>query len=172
MGSDKVLRPRKCTHGTSDEANINVEMECQTEHCMVVVLGRRLRNDRNCYCRWSKGESVIQSPCLLFQYGNVRPAITANVILATAILSAILLGLGVLRHYWDIYEHRSVRGISWGFVVPDAMGDLTSLIAIGKQLLYSRYTCIKLTIVDPGQYWRNRSIPLQPLYMASNWLCG
>lgn len=59
MGSDKVLWPRKCTHGTSDEADVNVEMECQTEHCMVVILGRRLRNDRGCCRRWSKSESVL-----------------------------------------------------------------------------------------------------------------
>lgn len=50
-----------------------------------------------------------------------------------AIISAILLALGVLRHYWDIYIHRTVRGISWGFVFLDALGDLTSMLAIGKQ---------------------------------------
>jgi hypothetical protein len=48
-----------------------------------------------------------------------------------AILSAIGLALGVLRHYYDIYQERTVRGISWGFVLLDAMGDLTSLLAIG-----------------------------------------
>lgn len=32
-------------------------------------------------------------------------------LLIMAILSAVGLALGVLRHYWDIYEHRSVRGI-------------------------------------------------------------
>jgi hypothetical protein len=34
-------------------------------------------------------------------------------LLAMAILSAVGLGLGVLRHYYDIYEHRSVRGIRY-----------------------------------------------------------
>jgi len=48
-----------------------------------------------------------------------------------AILSALGLALGVLRHYYDIYQERTVRGISWGFVLLDAMGDLTSLLAIG-----------------------------------------
>ena len=47
-----------------------------------------------------------------------------------AALSAALLAAGVLRHYWDIYRHRTVRGISFIFVGIDAMGDLTSLISV------------------------------------------
>lgn len=47
-----------------------------------------------------------------------------------AILSACFLCAGVLRHYWDIYQERTVRGISFIFVGIDAMGDLTSLISI------------------------------------------
>ena len=47
-----------------------------------------------------------------------------------AVLSAALLAAGVLRHYWDIYVHRSVRGISFIFVGIDAGGDLFSLISV------------------------------------------
>lgn len=47
-----------------------------------------------------------------------------------AVLAAVLLSLGVLRHYWDIYRERTVRGISFTFVAIDALGDLTSLISI------------------------------------------
>ncbi|EXJ91645.1 hypothetical protein A1O3_00195 [Capronia epimyces CBS 606.96] len=47
-----------------------------------------------------------------------------------AVLSACLLCAGVLRHYWDIYKERTVRGISFIFVGIDAMGDLTSLISV------------------------------------------
>jgi hypothetical protein len=47
-----------------------------------------------------------------------------------AALSAALLGAGVLRHYWDIYIHRTVRGISFIFVGIDAAGDLFSLASI------------------------------------------
>lgn len=47
-----------------------------------------------------------------------------------AILSAAFLAAGVLRHYWDIYVHRSVRGISFIFVGIDAAGDLFSLISV------------------------------------------
>lgn len=51
---------------------------------------------------------------------------------ATAVLSAVSLSAGVLRHYWDIWTEDTVRGISWGFVFLDAMGDLTSLLSIGE----------------------------------------
>src|SRR4051812_46509397 len=47
-----------------------------------------------------------------------------------AVLSAVLLAAGVLRHYWDIYVHRTVRGISFIFVGIDAAGDLFSLVAV------------------------------------------
>lgn len=47
-----------------------------------------------------------------------------------AILSAALLAAGVLRHYWDIWIHRTVRGISFIFVAIDAGGDLFSLLSI------------------------------------------
>ena len=47
-----------------------------------------------------------------------------------AVLAACLLCAGVLRHYWDIYKERTVRGISFIFVFIDALGDLTSLISV------------------------------------------
>ncbi|ODM23734.1 hypothetical protein SI65_01323 [Aspergillus cristatus] len=46
-----------------------------------------------------------------------------------AVLSACLLAAGVLRHYYDIYVHRTVRGISFIFVGIDAAGDLFSLVS-------------------------------------------
>ncbi|KAL2864849.1 PQ-loop repeat-containing protein [Aspergillus lucknowensis] len=47
-----------------------------------------------------------------------------------AVLSASFLAAGVLRHYWDIYTHRTVRGISFIFVAIDAAGDLFSLVSV------------------------------------------
>jgi len=47
-----------------------------------------------------------------------------------AVMSASLLAAGVLRHYWDIWIHRTVRGISFIFVAIDAGGDLFSLLSI------------------------------------------
>ncbi|KXH27664.1 hypothetical protein CNYM01_09160 [Colletotrichum nymphaeae SA-01] len=47
-----------------------------------------------------------------------------------AALSAALLAAGVLRHYWDIYLHRTVRGISFIFVGIDAAGDVFSLASL------------------------------------------
>ncbi|CAN9476226.1 unnamed protein product [Alternaria alternata] len=47
-----------------------------------------------------------------------------------AVASATLLAAGVMRHYWDIYVHRTVRGISFIFVGIDALGDLFSLVSV------------------------------------------
>lgn len=47
-----------------------------------------------------------------------------------AVLSACLLAAGVLRHYWDIWVHRAVRGISFIFVGIDAAGDVFSLVSL------------------------------------------
>jgi hypothetical protein len=47
-----------------------------------------------------------------------------------AVLSAALLAAGVLRHYLDIYLHRTVRGISFLFIGIDAAGDLFSLASV------------------------------------------
>ncbi|MAD85623.1 MAG: hypothetical protein CL912_21895 [Deltaproteobacteria bacterium] len=46
------------------------------------------------------------------------------------VISTMLLSAGVLRHYWDIYIHRTVRGISFIFVGIDAAGDVFSLISV------------------------------------------
>jgi hypothetical protein len=55
-----------------------------------------------------------------------------------AVLSASLLAAGVLRHYWDIYVHRTVRGISFIFVGIDAAGDLFSLVSVSMYLVASQ----------------------------------
>lgn len=47
-----------------------------------------------------------------------------------AVLAAVFLACGVLSHYWDIYTHRTVRGISFTFCFIDALGDLTSLVSV------------------------------------------
>lgn len=47
-----------------------------------------------------------------------------------AVISALLLALGVGRHYIDIYQKRTVRGISFLFVAIDAAGDLFSLLSL------------------------------------------
>ena len=47
-----------------------------------------------------------------------------------AVASAALLAAGVLRHYVDVYIHRTVRGISFIFVGIDALGDVFSLVSV------------------------------------------
>lgn len=47
-----------------------------------------------------------------------------------AVLAAVLLAVGVLRYYWEIYRSRDVKGISFTFVFIDYAGDLTSIVAL------------------------------------------
>ncbi|KAH9210525.1 PQ loop repeat protein [Leptodontidium sp. 2 PMI_412] len=51
-------------------------------------------------------------------------------VILMGVISAVLLSAGVLRHYWDIYIHRTVRGISFIFVAIDAAGDVFSLVSV------------------------------------------
>ena len=46
-----------------------------------------------------------------------------------AVLAALFLGLGVLRHYFDIWVHRTVRGLSFTFCAIDATGDLMGILS-------------------------------------------
>jgi hypothetical protein len=61
-----------------------------------------------------------------------------------SVIAACLLGAGVLRHYWDIYLYRSVRGISFIFVAIDAAGDLFSLLSLGLSPFTSFIVVFKL----------------------------
>lgn len=61
------------------------------------------------------------------------------------VVSTVLLSAGVLRHYYDIYVHRTVRGISFIFVGIDAAGDVFSLISVCEFPSLSSLLTIKLT---------------------------
>jgi nitrate/nitrite transporter NarK len=64
---------------------------------------------------------------------GVRQAKARNIewpAILMAVASAVLLAAGVLRHYIDIYVHRTVRGISFIFVGIDALGDVFSLVSV------------------------------------------
>ncbi|KAI1615285.1 PQ loop repeat protein [Exophiala viscosa] len=81
-----------------------------------------------------------------------------------AVLSACFLCAGVLRHYWDIYKERTVRGISFIFVGIDAMGDLTSLISVFFQphldilgmIIYGSELVLWLGVFACGGYFNFR----------------
>lgn len=47
-----------------------------------------------------------------------------------AVLAAVLLCVGVLRYYYEIYRSRDVKGISFTFVLIDYGGDLASIVAL------------------------------------------
>lgn len=78
-----------------------------------------------------------------------------------AVLSAVLLAAGVLRHYVDIYLHRTVRGISFIFVGLDAAGDVFSLLSVIFQptfdvlgaVIYSTELLLWIGIFACGAYY-------------------
>jgi len=81
-----------------------------------------------------------------------------------AVLAAVFLACGVLAHYWDIYTHRTVRGISFTFCFLDALGDLTSLISVFFQphldvlgiVIYGVELTLWLGIFTCGGYYNLR----------------
>ena len=81
-------------------------------------------------------------PWVLTSSSSDENAAPDSYLLAMAVLSAVGLALGVLRHYWDIYVHRDVRGISFIFVGLDAAGDLTSLLSIGGHRFSRESSCL------------------------------
>lgn len=94
---------------------------------------------------YEKSWSATQSLAVVLPIGCIMGAIEVALIFALrigtkngtqwpvtlmAVLAAIFLALGVLRHYYDIWVHRHVRGISFLFVGIDALGDLFSIISV------------------------------------------
>jgi hypothetical protein len=67
-------------------------------------------------------------------------------VILMGVVSTILLSAGVLRHYWDIYIHRTVRGISFIFVAIDAAGDVFSLISVCTSCL--EISIFRLLVTD------------------------
>lgn len=78
-----------------------------------------------------------------------------------AVLSAALLAAGVLTHYWDIWVHRTVRGISFIFVGIDALGDVFSLASVPFQprldvlgmVIYGTELVLWLGVFAAGGYY-------------------
>ncbi|KAF2445607.1 hypothetical protein P171DRAFT_484279 [Karstenula rhodostoma CBS 690.94] len=90
---------------------------------------------------WSVLRSLALAVPVAFIMGGIQVALVIVLRIAQdrniqwplifmAVLSATLLAAGVLRHYLDIYIHRTVRGISFLFVGIDAAGDLFSLVSV------------------------------------------
>lgn len=75
--------------------------------------------------------SSVQAAFVLgLRHTGVKQRVREECILSMAVLAGVGLCLGVLRQHFDVYRHRTVRGIAWGFVLLDAAGDLTSLLSV------------------------------------------
>lgn len=102
--------------------------------------------------QWTAGKCIGTTICIGAFMGGVEVALVFAMRIAhrkglewpitcMAVLAAILLAAGVLRHYWDIWTYRTVRGISFIFVALDAAGDLFSLLSLGKVRLLLDRSC-------------------------------
>lgn len=88
---------------------------------------------RGCLGVCSQGSSstrVLGDREMLISIQNAESKSRTWAFILLGALSAALLCAGVLRHYWDIYIHRTVRGISFIFVGIDALGDVFSLASV------------------------------------------
>ncbi|ORY78018.1 PQ loop repeat-domain-containing protein [Leucosporidium creatinivorum] len=103
--------------------------------------------------RWSLPHCLLTVSLLLALLGSLelglifalRPALHSRLewpLQLMAALSALLLALGVGRHYVDVWQHRDVRGISFLFVAVDAMGDLTSLLSLFFEAPFDYVGCV------------------------------
>lgn len=91
--------------------------------------------------RWSVKRCLLAAAPIVIVMGSVQAALIVGLgilksrqvewpMTLMAVLSALLLAAGVLRHYWDIWIHRTVRGVSFLFVGIDAAGDVFSLVSV------------------------------------------
>ena len=120
--------------------NFNIALRIQAQ----ILTFLSLLTWTQCYYygkRWGLGKcaAVLGGMCVLMGgvevglvfalKGAIKRHITWPATLM-AVIAAVLLAAGVLRHYWDIYRHCTVRGISFIFVGIDAAGDLFSLVSV------------------------------------------
>ncbi|KAH8594757.1 G protein-like protein-coupled receptor : PQ-loop [Bisporella sp. PMI_857] len=91
--------------------------------------------------KWSAGKCTALVTAIGALFGGVEVAFVFALraglrrdihwpVIFMGILSTVLLSAGVLRHYYDIYIHRTVRGISFIFIGIDAAGDVFSLVSV------------------------------------------
>ncbi|KAK6069890.1 hypothetical protein SCUP234_10469 [Seiridium cupressi] len=149
--------------------NVALKIQPQVLTVLSLITWSQCRYYGNKWLLWQCGVVVTTSAVALggIEYGLVSALFAAqrrNVqwpITFMAVLSASLLSAGVLRHYWDIYKERTVRGISFIFVAIDAAGDLTSLLSVFFQsrldllgiVIYGSELVLWLGILACGGYY-------------------
>ncbi|KAM0815986.1 putative PQ loop repeat protein [Seiridium cardinale] len=152
-----------------EDFNVALKIQPQILTVLSLITWSQCRYYGNKWPLWKCGVVVTTSAVALggIEFGLVSALFAAqrrNVqwpITFMAVLSASLLSAGVLRHYWDIYKERTVRGISFIFVAIDAAGDLTSLLSVFFQsrldilgiVIYGSELVLWLGILACGGYY-------------------
>ncbi|KAL1649191.1 hypothetical protein SLS58_001765 [Diplodia intermedia] len=121
-------------------SNFNIALQIQPQLLTLLSLATWIQ----CH-HYQKRWAALRSLCIVLPIAGAMAGVEAALVVALrvgvargtrwpltlmAVLAAAGLAAGVLRHYWDIWRHRTVRGISFVFVAIDAAGDLFSLVSV------------------------------------------
>jgi hypothetical protein len=91
--------------------------------------------------KWSLSKVTIFSTVMALALGGIETGLVFALRVARdrghdwastlmAVVAAVLLAGGVLRHYFDMYKTRSDAGLSLRFAVLDASGDVASILSV------------------------------------------
>lgn len=121
-------------------SNFNIALRVQPQ----ILTSLSLITWGQCYYyerKWTVGKVLCVAVPLACMMGGLEAALvfalrigiqhgTTWPLTLMAVLTALLLALGVLEQYLAIWKQRSVEGISFLFCGIDALGDLTSIISV------------------------------------------
>ncbi|KAL4873919.1 hypothetical protein BDV12DRAFT_191787 [Aspergillus spectabilis] len=120
--------------------NFNIALRVQPN--MIIFLSLWTWSQCKYYgAKWSRKKVVLLAMAMALVFGGVEAGLVFALRVAReqgykwpltlmAILAALLLAGGVLRHYVDMIRTRSDAGISLKFAILDASGDVASLLSV------------------------------------------
>ncbi|KAI9599383.1 hypothetical protein BDF19DRAFT_4271 [Syncephalis fuscata] len=79
---------------------------------------------------------LVASLCVGLQVGSIYGTIEADrqgltgVVAFMGILPAVLIDIGFLPQYWEVWVTKSASGISYGFLVMDTLGSIFAILAL------------------------------------------
>jgi len=76
------------------------------------------------------------------------------------ILSVVIIAMGLLPQYWEIYKLGEVRGISYIFIVIDMLGGILNDLSLAFSsefdgLAAASYTSVPVSVNGISQVWHN-----------------
>ncbi|KAF9947106.1 hypothetical protein BGZ72_010855 [Mortierella alpina] len=118
-----------------------------------------------CYCqclyyglRWSLRRTVVASSVMFVAMAGIQVAAVygtragkdhevKGTVEAAGILPILLLALGFMPQYMDIYKDRSVVGVSMAFIAADALGAVFSLVSLAFRTEFDLLATLNYVVV-------------------------